>query len=157
MAESDTQQSQEAPQGEFTIQKVYIKDVSFETPHSPLVFSEKWAPDTKLQLRSAATKQGEDLHEVILTLVVTAQLGEKTAYLVEVQQAGLFNIKGFEGEQLAGMLGSYCPSVLFPFAREVVADLVAKGGFPQLLLAPVNFDALFAHFRAQKGQGDTTH
>lgn len=158
MAEPDALQ-QTPPQTEFVIQKIYAKDLSFETPNSPAVFAEKWAPDVNLQLRSNAEQVGDHVHEVVLTLVVTAKLGEKTAYLAEVQQAGVFNIKGFAGEQLAAMLGSYCPNVLFPFAREVVSDLVTKGGFPQLVLAPVNFEALYAHIKsqAQKKQGELTH
>lgn len=136
----------------FVIQKVYVKDLSFETPNSPQIFLEKWKPEVKLQIRSAATKQAEDSHEVVLTLMITALVGERTAYLVEVHQAGIFSIKGFPPAEFGAMLGSFCPSILFPYAREVVSDLVAKGGFPQLLLAPVNFDALYAQIRAEQAK-----
>lgn len=145
--------------GQFTIQKVYVKDISFETPNSPQIFLEKWAPEVSLQLRSAATQQGEDVHEIVLSLTITAKQGEKTGYLIEVHQAGVFTIKGFNEHDMKTMLGSYCPNILFPYGREVVSDLVTKGGFPPLLLAPVNFDALYAHILAQQGQPpeDTSH
>lgn len=153
---SQAGQNQTTEGGQFAIQKIYIKDISFETPHSPAIFVEKWKPDIKLQLRSEATPQSEGLYEVVLTLIVTAQQGDKTAYLVELQQAGVFTVKGFAEPQLAPMLGSYCPSILFPFAREGVANLVIKGGFPQLLLAPVNFDALLAQQLQAKGASGET-
>ncbi|MEW6353723.1 MAG: protein-export chaperone SecB [Pseudomonadota bacterium] len=146
-----------APSNEFVIQKLYVKDLSFETPNSPQIFLEQWKPDVKLQLRSQAAPQSADVYEVVLTLNITATLGEKTAYLVEVQQAGIFSIKGFSEADMGAMLGSYCPTILFPYAREVVSDLVTKGGFPQLLLAPVNFDALYAHMQTQKAQGESAH
>lgn len=161
MADANEQALQTEPAaaegGSFTIQKIYVKDLSFESPNAPLVFLEKWDPELNLQLRSAATLQGEDTHEVVLTLIVTAKQGDKTAYLIEVQQAGIFNIKGFNSNDMAVMLGSYCPNVLFPFGREVISDLVAKGGFPQLLLAPVNFDLLYAHLQSQQAQAETAH
>lgn len=162
MAETEGQRPQpeqntDVGNGQFVIQKIYIKDLSFETPNSPQVFLEKWAPDIKLQLRSQTSPQAEGVHEVVLTLMITAAQGDKTAYLVEVQQAGIFGISGFNDHDMGIMLGSYCPNILFPFAREVVSDLVAKGGFPQLLLAPVNFDALYAHMQVQKGQGESAH
>lgn len=138
--------------GQFTIQKIYVKDISFETPNSPQIFLEKWAPEINLQLRSTATQQGEEVHEIVLSLTVTAKQGEKTAYLIEVHQAGVFSIKGFNEHDMKTMLGSYCPNILFPYGREVISDLVTKGGFPPLLLAPVNFDALYAHMLAQQGQ-----
>jgi preprotein translocase subunit SecB len=140
---------------EFSIQKVYIKDVSFETPNSPAVFTQKWEPNVNLELSTAGRALAEGVHEVVLSLTVTAKLGDKTAYLVEAQQAGVFTIRGFTEQELAPMLGSFCPNILFPFAREAVADLVTKGGFPPLLLAPVNFDALFAqHMQSLKQSAD---
>lgn len=159
MAEQDPQPEQgvTAQDGQFVIEKVYVKDLSFEAPNSPQVFLEKWAPEVKLQLRSNATPQNETIHEVVLTVIVTAKQGDKTAYLIEVQQAGVFNIKGFSEHDMSVMLGSFCPNILFPYAREVVSDLVTKGGFPQLLLAPVNFDALYSHIHNQKKSADTAH
>ncbi len=129
---------------EFTIQKIYVKDLSFETPNSPDVFSGKWEPAVNLEINTAGKGLGSDLHEVVLTVTVSAKLGEKTAYLVEVQQAGIFSVKGLRDQELSHALGSYCPNILFPYAREVVSDLVVKGGFPQLLLSPINFDALYS-------------
>lgn len=161
MAETEGQQAagqdSAADGSQFVIQKVYVKDLSFEAPNTPKVFLEKWAPEVKLQLRSMASPQAEDVYEVVLTVIVTAMQAEQTAYLVEVQQAGIFNIKGFNEADLGAMLGSYCPNILFPFAREVISDLVTKGGFPQLLLAPVNFDALYAHMQSQRAQGESAH
>ncbi|MCB1754754.1 MAG: protein-export chaperone SecB, partial [Gammaproteobacteria bacterium] len=112
----------------------------------------EWKPTVSLQLNSESHKVGEDLYETVLTVTVTVKSSETTAYLVEVKQAGLFILKGFDDNNRAGLLGSYCPNVLFPFAREVIADHVVKGGFPQLLLEPINFDALYAQHRQQAQQ-----
>ncbi len=135
---------------QFSIQKIYVRDISFETPNTPLVFQEKWEPETNMQLGNKATVLAEGVHEVILSVTVTAKLGDKTAYLAEVQQCGIFNITGYEQNELPPIVGSLCPNILFPFAREAIADLVSRGGFPQLLLSPVNFDALFAEYAAQQ-------
>jgi preprotein translocase subunit SecB len=155
---AETQEQQQPGIGshdiQLSIQKIYVKDLSFETPNSPQIFLESWAPEINVQLRSAAAPQSEGVYEVILTIVVTAKQGDRTAYLAEVHQAGIFNIAGGNEADLGPVLGSLCPSVLFPFAREVVAGLVAKGGFPQFLLSPVNFDALYMHTRAKAGQGE---
>lgn len=128
---------------EFGIQKIYIKDVSFETPNSPEIFREQWQPDINLQLNNNTKTIEENVHEVTLTLTVTAKLGDKTAFLIEVQQAGIFNIKGYSEQEMGAMAGAYCPNILFPYAREAISDVVTRGGFPQLLLAPINFDALY--------------
>jgi preprotein translocase subunit SecB len=130
-------------QTQFAIQKIYVKDLSFEIPNSPQVFLDKWEPDVSLQLSNTSTVLSQNTHEVVLSLTVTAKLNDKTAYLVEVQQAGIFNLEGYDEAQLGAVIGSYCPQVLFPYAREAVSDLVTRGGFPQLLLAPLNFDALY--------------
>lgn len=154
----DSATAQETPQ-QFEIRKVYLKDVSFEAPRSPEVFTGEWKPETNVQLSSQARRLDDANHEVVLTVTVTSKIDDQTVYLVEVQQAGLFSVKGFEDEQLGSLLGSYCPNLLYAFAREAVADLVSKGGFPQLLLAPVNFDALYAHRlkKAQSQKTATTH
>jgi preprotein translocase subunit SecB len=147
---------------QFNIEKIYVKDVSFESPNSPGVFGNlDWKPEINVQLNSANASVGENLHEVVLTLTVTAKHNEKTAFLVEIKQAGLFLIKGFDENNLNGMLGAFCPETLFPFAREVIASLVNNGGFPQLMLAPINFTALYEqHIQQQQtataGQ-DTAH
>lgn len=151
MSDNDNSTAQNsATQPQFAIQRIYLKDVSFETPNSPAVFAAQWQPEVNVELNSGGTRLAEDVFEVVLTLTVTCKAGDKTAYLVEVQQAGIFTIAGFDENTLAGMLGSYCPNILFPYAREVVSSLVSKGSFPQLLLAPINFDALYAQHVARQ-------
>lgn len=138
------QGAQDEGEQQFALQKIYLKDLSFETPNSPEIFMEKWEPVINVELQTSGKPLDEAVHEVVLTITVTAKLGEKTAYLVETQQAGVFTVAGFGEAEQGYMLGSYCPNILFPFAREVIADLVAKGGFPQMLLGPVNFDAMYS-------------
>lgn len=138
------EQSNPTGQKQFSIQKIYVKDMSFETPSSPAVFTREWKPEINLELNSKATSIAEGMHEVVLSLTVTAKLGDTTAYLAEVQQAGIFAMIGFSLEETTPMLGAFCPGTLYPYAREAVSDLVARGGFPQLVLAPINFDALYA-------------
>ncbi len=151
MAEN-TNPEQSGPQ--FALQRIFTKDISFETPNSPAIFTEKWEPSVNIDLNTANRPLQEGVYEVTLTITVTTKLGEKTAYLAEVQQAGIFVLNGFNEQDLGGMINSYCPNVLFPFAREVIADLVNKGSFPQLLLAPINFDALYAqHLQQAAAQG----
>ena len=145
---SEAAHTEQEPQ--FGIQRIYVKDVSFETPNSPAVFGAQWEPEINIDLNSQAARLNEQAFEVVLTLTVTCKAGDKTAYLVEVQQAGIFNMIGFSEEQLGGMIGSFCPNILFPYAREVISDLVSKGSFPQLVLAPINFDALYAQHVAQQ-------
>ena len=130
----------------FKIQRIYLKDVSYESPQTPGVFvaNTAWKPAVSLHLNTESSRLDNDLYESVLSVTATVTLGESTAYLIEVKQAGLFLIRGFEEARLAPMLGSFCPNLLFPFAREEIASLVQKGGFPQLLLDPVNFDALYA-------------
>ena len=144
-------------QQQFAIQKLYIKDVSFESPNAPGVFTDggNWQPEVNVQLNTEAKTLSESMHEVVLTVTVTAKQDDKTAFLVEVKQAGVFQMAGFPQDQMGGMLGAYCPEVLFPFAREAISDLVAKGGFPQLLLAPVNFNALYMQHQQQQAQGES--
>ncbi len=136
-------------QGQFNIQKIYSKDISFEAPGSPKIFTEKWEPKNNLDLNTNANPIGENTYEVVLSLTVTAKIGETTAYLCEIHQAGIFSVEGFSDTDLHAMLGSFCPSILFPYAREAVSDIVTRGGFPQLLLAPINFDALYEQHMQQ--------
>ncbi len=135
----------EAPQGEvqFAIQKIYVKDFSFESPNAPAIFRHEWRPKVELNLHSDAAKVAANVYEVVLRVTVTVKLEDETAFLVEVQQAGIFHIAGLDDEQLRPALGSACPNILFPYARETVSDVTTRGGFPQFLLAPVNFDALY--------------
>lgn len=134
--------SGEEPQ--FSILRIYLKDASFEIPNAPQIFTADWKPEINLQLNTEVLAIDADTYEVVLNVTVTAKQGDNTGFLVEAQQAGLFSLKGFDDTQKGPMLGAYCPGTLYPFAREVISDLVVKGGFPQVLLAPINFDALYA-------------
>ncbi len=146
MAEQETN----APQKQIAIQKIYIKDFSFESPHTPEVFTRKdWSPKTNLNLRSMHTSGPDDNHEVVLTITIEAKEEDQTFFLVELQQAGLFHITGYSDDEFKAVVGSYCPNILFPYARESVAGVIAKGGFPEFLLQPINFDALYAQGLAQ--------
>lgn len=131
-------------QAQFTIQKIYVKDVSFEVPNAPQVFNEPGQPQLELNLNQKVARVGEGLFEVVLHVTVTCKLAEKTVYLAEVQQAGLFALAGFDDRTLDMMLGTYCPNVLFPYVRQSVGDLIANGGFPPFYLQPINFEALYA-------------
>lgn len=152
---SEEAQTEEAPQTNFDIQKIYLKDVSFESPNAPAVFQIQWKPDTNLQVGATHTKLGEDVYEVVLSLTATVKVEEQTAFLIEVQQAGIFTLAGFEDGALGHLLGAYCPNTLFPYAREAISDLTTKGGFPPLLLAPINFDALYAQNQQQSEETET--
>lgn len=147
------------PAGEkqFAIQKLYTKDISFETPNSPSVFTQKWEPALDLNLGTHVEPLENSMFEVILKITVTVKVEETVAYLVEVAQAGIFTIAGFSDQEMGPMMGSFCPNILFPYAREVISDLVNKGGFPQLVLAPVNFDALYMQHvqQSQASQEET--
>lgn len=133
----------EETQKQILIQKLYMKDASFEAPNTPQVYSEEWTPEINLNLQTKNTLVGEDLREVVLSVTAEAKLGETTAFIAEVHQAGVFLIKGFNDEENKQLVGAYCPNMLFAFAREAITDLVGKGGFPGFLLQPVNFDALY--------------
>jgi len=153
--ENTTQaQNPEPQQGQLVIHKIYVKDLSFETPNSPQIFSEQFQqaqPKVNHDIGVNVYTLGNNTYEVVLNLTVTVTIGGKTAFLVEVQQAGIFMVANFPENQQQYMLFSYCPNTIFPYAREVISDLVIRGGFPQLLLEPVNFDGLFAQ-RMQQAQ-----
>jgi len=139
-------------QQEFGIHSIYLKDVSFEAPNSPEIFKTQFQPEIEMNLNIDTKNIEENVFEVILAVTVTAKVDDKSAFLAELQQAGVFTISGFDEASLGPMLGIYCPNVLFPYARESIANLVTKGGFPQLLLEPVNFEALYAqHLQEQTG------
>ena len=146
MADENTAQNvaQQAITGQLAIQKIYVKDVSFEAPNSPAVFTGELNPTADVHFANRTTALDAENHEVVLTVTVKVRQEERTIYLVEVQQAGIFTVRGFPAEHLGAILATACPNTLFPFAREVICDLVMKGGFPQLLLAPVNFEILYA-------------
>ncbi|MCG6202176.1 protein-export chaperone SecB [Psychromonas antarctica] len=138
-----SEQQEQAQQVEFNIQRVYVKDVSFECPNSPTVFKKEWAPEVSMDIDTKSTKLEDGVFEVVLSLTTTAKIGDDIAFLCEVQQAGIFSVGQLEGAQMAHCLNAFCPNILFPYAREAVSNLVTRGTFPQLNLAPVNFDALF--------------
>lgn len=148
-----TEAAAKTPERQIAIQKIYMKDFSFESPSAPDVFtSSNWTPKTNLNLRSSHSKSDGDNHEIVLTITVETKFEDKTIFLVELQQAGLFHITGYTGEEFAAIVGSFCPNVLFPYARETIAGAVAKGGFPEFLLQPINFDALYTQSRQQAAQ-----
>jgi preprotein translocase subunit SecB len=139
---------------QLVLQKIYIKDLSFESPRAPAIFSSNVSPQTRLNIKSSANKVADDTQEVVLTLTVKAIDEDKTLFMVEIEQAGLFQIQGYTNEELQMLVGSYCPGALYPFAREAISDVITRGGFPQLLLQPINFDALYTQAIKGQGQGD---
>ena len=151
MAETEQQNSEKR----LGIVKIYLKDFSFESPQSPSVFNmEEWTPNTNLNLRSSHTAVTESLHEIVLTITVDAKSkdDEKTIFLVELHQAGLFEIAGYSEEEMGLLIGSFCPNVLFPYARESISTTIQKGGFPEFQLQPINFDALYQQSLQQPGE-----
>ncbi len=135
---------------QFLIRTIYLKDVSFETPNSPEIFRKDWKPESQLQFDIKVKPLGEDTYEVVLALTVTSKLEEQTAYLIEVHQAGIVTIQGLEEAELEPLFYVYCPGLLYPYAREAANNLVAKGGFPQLVLQHVNFDQIYAQKLAER-------
>lgn len=137
----------------FSIEKLYVKDLSLEVPNAPQVFLEREAPEMEIQLQSAAVGLGDDLFETTLTVTVTAKQGDKAFFLVEVAQAGIFQIKNVPQSDVEAILGVACPNILFPYAREVVSDAVNRAGFPPVILAPVNFESLYQQRAQQQASG----
>ncbi|RRV03956.1 protein-export chaperone SecB [Pseudomonas sp. v388] len=129
---------------QFSLQRIYVRDLSFEAPKSPAIFRQEWTPSVSLDLNTRQKPLEGDFYEVVLTLSVTVNNGEEVAFIVEVQQAGIFLIKGLDDASMSHTLGAFCPNILFPYAREAIDNLVVRGSFPALMLAPVNFDALYA-------------
>lgn len=147
-----TEQAQAERQ--FAIQRIYTKDISFESPNAPQVFLGEWKPEINVGIQSQVNNLGNDNVEVVLTINVEAKQGDSTAFMVEVQQGAIFVIKGFSDEEMGPILGIGAPNAIFPYAREVVTDLVTRGSFPQFVLQPVNFEAMYAQQAAQQQQGD---
>ena len=149
----------------FAIQRIYLKDLSFETPMGPSVFQKQWQPKVNQDLNTKNTKLENDLYEVALRLTLTVTDGEDTIYILEVKQAGIFAIKGLDPKQITHVINTTCPNILFPYAREAVDSVLSKGSFPALMLPPINFDALFASALKQAEEGgkespegsETTH
>ncbi|MBN7798792.1 protein-export chaperone SecB [Parahaliea mediterranea] len=148
--EQAANQQQDLPQQQFTMQRIYTKDLSFESPGSPGIFRKQWQPKVNVDLNTKSDKIDDNgNYEVVLTITITAKVDDETAFLVEVQQAGIFFISGIEGENLRRVLGTACPNILFPYARENIDAIVVKGGFPPVMLAPVNFEGLYQQALAQ--------
>lgn len=163
MAENDTQQNPAAqPAGEqagqsaqrFSVQRVYIKDSSFEAPDTPAVFRKQYSPKVNFSINNKSSKMDEGIYEVVLRLTADVKQDDKTVFLVEVHQAGIFEIQGFSGEQLEQVLTIACPNVLFPYGREAIDALVTRGSFPALLLAPINFEGIYMQAKQQQAQGE---
>ncbi|GAB3488113.1 protein-export chaperone SecB [Marinomonas epiphytica] len=147
-------ETQEAQGPQLSMQRVFLKDISFESPRSPMVFQEEWKPEVGLELNTKSRQVGENVYEVVLEITVNVKNNDEAAYLVQVQQGGLFVISGLDDQQLHHALGAFCPATLFPYARENVDAIVVKGSFPAVMLAPINFDALYLE-SLQKQQADT--
>jgi preprotein translocase subunit SecB len=135
---------QKPPQMAFSIHKIYLKDISFETPSGLEALGKAWNPKIQQDLNVQVSQLDESLHEVVLLLTITARIENKAIFLVEIKQAGLFVIAGLEGMQLSHAINTLCPQILFPYAREAIDSILVRGGFPPLMLAPINFDAVFA-------------
>ena len=139
----------------FTVEKIYVKDVSFEVPGAPAIFTENVQPELQLNLNQRVQRLNENAFEVVLGVTLTCKAGEKTAYVAEVQQAGIFGLMGLEAQAVDVLLGTQCPNILFPYVRQLVSDLVQAGGFPPFFLQPINFEALYAEsLRQRAAQGD---
>jgi len=154
MTEENTQEAaaQEAPKVEFSLQRIYLKDLSFEAPQGSEAFRRQWKPQVQQDLGTKVKKLDNDHYDVTLKLTITVKDGEETMYLVEVEQAGIFLIKGLEEQQLTTVLNTQCPNIIFPYARETVDGVVTKGTFPALMLPPINFDAVFQQALANARQ-----
>ncbi len=139
----------------FSVEKIYVKDVSFEAPNAPQVFNDQGQPQLEMNLNQRVQRVADNLFEVELGVTLTCKLEDKTVYLAEVRQAGLFGLSGFDEATLDAMLGVHCPGILYPYARQTVSDLIQAGGFPPFLLQPINFEGLYAEgLRQRQGQGD---
>ena len=143
---------QDAAGPAFSVEKIYVKDVSFEAPGAPAIFSEQGQPDLQLNLNQRVQRLNEALFEVVLTVTLTCKVGDKTAYVAEVEQAGVFGLVGLQPQAIDVLLGTQCPNILFPYVRQIVGELIQAGGFPPFLLQPINFDALYAETLRQRQQ-----
>ena len=162
MADEQAASNAEQPQQQFSMQRIYTKDLSLESPNTPAIFKKQWQPQMSVDLGTKSDRIDEEGNfEVVLTVTVTAKVEEETAFLVEVQQAGIFFIAGFADEDLRRVVGTAAPNILFPYARECIDNLCVKGGFPPVMLAPINFDAIYqqalAQAQAAPEGGDATH
>ena len=142
-------------QAQLNLQRIYVKDVSFEAPGAPQIFQQQGQPNVELNLAQRVAPIGTDVYEVVLSVTATCRVEDKTAYLAEVQQAGIFGLSGFDAQGREAILSTYAPNVLFPYVRQIVSDLVQNGGFPPFFLQPINFDALYAEQMRRRAEGGT--
>ena len=141
----------------FTVEKIYVKDVSFESPNAPTIFNDQVQPELQLNLNQQVQRLGENAFEVVLAVTLTCQAGERTAYVAEVKQAGVFGLVGLDPQSIDVLLGTQCPNILFPYVRQLVSDLIQAGGFPPFFLQPINFEGLYAEtLRQRQEQGETS-
>jgi preprotein translocase subunit SecB len=150
--EQQAAQQEQDQQPVFSIEKIYVKDLSLEIPNAPAVFLQRETPQVGIELRNNAATIGDGIYDVVITVTVTSKVEDKTVFLVEVAQAGIFQIRNVPNENIEAILGVACPNILFPYAREVVSDLVTRAGFPPVLLNPINFEALYAQQKQQEAQ-----
>jgi len=150
MAEDNQQTEQASNEQQFSLQRIYIKDLSYESPLGVAAFNQNWKPQVNQEINTKNTKIGEGAYEVVLSLTITVKLDDKVAFLIELQQAGIFAIKGLDANQITHVLNTMCLQILFPYARETIDSVIIKGSFPALMLPPINFDALYAQAVAQQ-------
>jgi preprotein translocase subunit SecB len=142
----------------FNIEKLYVRDLSLEIPHAPQIFLDRTQPEINVQLHNEASNVGENMYQVDVTVTVTAKVGDKTMFLIEVDQAGIFQISGVPQEDMEPILGIACPNILFPYAREAVSDIATRAGFPPVVLAPVNFEVIYQQrLQAQQAQAQGSY
>lgn len=154
---NEATENQEVQGPQLSLQRVFLKDISFESPRSPMVFQEDWDPEVGMELNTRSRQVGEHVFEVVLDITLNVKNADQPAYLVQVQQGGLFVIAGLDDQQLHHALGAFCPATLFPYARENVDSIIVKGSFPAVMLAPINFDALYLEsLQNQQEETETT-
>jgi preprotein translocase subunit SecB len=160
---NQTTPASEAVEPQFMIQRIYVKNLSFETVNTPACFQQQWEPELALDINTSHTLLEQGIYEVVLSVTATVKNKQTTAFLIEVQQGGIFTIQGAPEPQLNHLLGSFCPNILFPYVREAITTEVLRGSFPQLVLAPINFDALYLQQQEAKQSSEkdasevTTH
>src|SRR3989344_5864593 len=137
----------------FSIEKIYVKDLSLEIPNAPAVFMQRETPQVGIELGNKVTRLEEGVFEVTLSVTVTSKIEDKTVFLVEVAQAGIFQVRNIPQENIEAIVSVTCPNILLPYAREAISDLITRGGFPPVLLSPINFEALYAQQRQQQAEG----
>ncbi|MEM7762436.1 MAG: protein-export chaperone SecB [Pseudomonadota bacterium] len=153
MAEENAAANNEAPARQVGLRKIYVKDMSFESPSAPGIFNDgEFRPVTNMNVRTGQQKIDDTLYEMTLTLTLDAKMGDDTAFLVELEQAGVFHIDGYTDQEIGVILGTFCPTTLFPYAREAISAAVQRGGFPDFLLQPIDFDGLFARTQQEKAR-----